>query len=60
MGCPSTTNLLLFLQKQNLVNSAGLGGHIVPRRDGGRRHAQMCWANGVEGAPGCGAVKMEP
>ena len=43
------------------MGGVGLGSHIVPGRDGGRRHARMCSADGVEGAPGRHVtIEMEP
>ncbi len=69
LGCPESTAQLRSKgcrmagtrMCDGLPTGAGLGSRIVPGRDGGRRHAQMCSADGVEGAPGRhGTIEMEP
>ena len=69
VGCPESTVQPRSKERRmagtrmcdGLPTGAGLGSRIVPGRDGGRRHAQMCSADGVEGAPGRhGTIEMEP
>ena len=78
VGCPESTVQPRSKERRmagtrmcdGLPIGAGRRGRIVPGRDGGRRHAHMCGASGVEGSPGrvpskCtrpgvrGAVEME-